>query len=249
MGRHLNMLGWKVSATVLAMACVAFAQPASPDRPRRERGGPGMRGGDRPTPPDDEEGPPGRGPHPGPFAGRPPLWTDLPEPQRRQIEKFIEDNFPRMSVELHRLETQNERRFVFRMSRIAGQMRRIMDTLKVDPQRGAQMIRERQIEMEVFQTVLQYREATEESAKQRLQSKIEELAGQMFDLRHERRVGEVRNLETRLELLKTRLDESQRMRTELIARHVEEILSRPAPPTGDEEGDAPPPPPDEGEEP
>mgnify|MGYP001565255485 CR=1 FL=1 len=230
-----------VTAALSMAAGAAFAQPDSPDKPQRDRGGPGMRRGDHAPPPDDDGGPPDANRAPGPFPGRPPLWTQLPEPERHQVEKFIEDNFPRMFIELQSLKEQSERRFIFRMTRIAPQMRRIMETVKVDPQRGALLIRERQVEGEIFQTMLQYRQSTDESVKRRLRTKVEELAGQMFDLRHERRAGEVRELETRLDLLKSRLTESQSMRTELIHRHVERILTRPPPPFGeDEEPDAPP---------
>lgn len=231
-----------IAALLMAVGGV-LAQPDSPDKPRLDRGGPGLRRGDDAGPPGNDRGPLGapRRPRPGPMGGRPPLWSDLPEAERRQIENFIEENFPRMFVELHRLKEQNQRRFTFRMSRIAPQMRRIMETMKVDPQRGALMIRERQVEMEILQTVLRYRQATEEIAKRRLRTRLEELAGQIFDLRHDRRADEVRELETRLDLLKNRLSESQSMRSELIQRHVEQILNRPAPPfSEEEEADEPP---------
>lgn len=236
-----------VSVFALALSTVAAAQPERSGR-RDDRSGPGARR-ERLHPPDeDRDGPPlpdkldGR---PGPFRGRPKPWSEWPAAERRQIEKFIEDNFPRIYVELHQLKEQNERRFDFRMTRMAPQMKRIMETLKVDPPRGTMMIRERQVEMDIFQTMLQYRQATDGATKDRLKSKLTELATQAFDFRHQRRQDEIRDLETRLDLLKSRLTDSQHMRSELIRRHVEEILQRPPPPLAAEEEDRPPPPPEE----
>lgn len=235
-------------ALVLVAVCDVQAQPTSVDRPPPDRGGPRTDRDDDAPPPRDDDGPPDlhRPPRPGPPFGKPRLWTDLPEEERRHVEKFIEDHFPRMFLELRRLEEESPRRYIFRMSRMAPQMRRIMDTIKVDPQRGALMVRERQIEMEIVQSAMLFRQSTDERTKSRLRARIEELAAQIFDIRHERRADEVRELETRLDLLRNRLTESQSMRTELIQRQVQQILTRPPPPfAAEEESDPPPPPPGE----
>lgn len=161
---------------------------------------------------------------------------------QQEVERFIEEHFPRLFVELSRLKEQNERRYNFRMTRMAPQMKRIMETMKVDPQRAATMIRERQVEMDIFMTVMQYRAATDDATKQRLKSRLTELAGQAFDFRHQRREDEIRDLEARLELLKSRVGEAQGMRAELIQRHVQDLITRPPPPMDDD--DRPPPPED-----
>jgi hypothetical protein len=167
------------------------------------------------------------GPGGGAMGGR--LWSEWPEPERRQVEKFIEENFPRMFVELERLKDASEMRYIRRMTRIAPQMRRMMETMRTDPQLGALMIRERQIEMEIWQAVARYRHATNDEDKEKLRTRLNELAGKAFDCRHERRELEVRQLEARLSVLKTRLSESEKMRKELIAGRVTELLEHKAP--------------------
>lgn len=227
----------------LTLSTVVAAQPGPPrrdDRPDARRERPFLPGEerDRRPPPGDERGGP-----PGPFRPRPRPWPEIPVAEQQDIERFIEEYFPRVFVELSRLKEQNDRRYNFRMSRMAQQMKGIMETMKVDPPRAATMIRERQVEMDIFLTALQYRQATDEATKQRLKTKLAELAGQAFDFRHQRRKEEIRDLEARLDLLKTRLGDAQGMRAELIQRHVEDILTRPPPPMDEE--DRPPPRPEE----
>lgn len=235
---------------VMMSACGLTSAQPTPPAEREGRPGPGARR-ERPLPPEgerdlparleDREGPPGGA---GPFRGRPRPWLEYPEVEQRQIEKFIEENFPRIYVELRHLKDQNVRRYNFRMTRMAMQMKRIMETIKVDPQRGLSMIRERQVEMDIFQAVQAYRQADNDAARLRIKGKLTELAAQAFDFRHERRQEEIQDLEARLDLLKTRLADSEAMKSELIRRHVEDILSRPSPPSNEDE-EPPPPPPDE----
>lgn len=232
----------------LTLSNLATAQPDPPSR-RDDRPGPDARR-EHPFPPGDERDrrppPPFGGERDGPpdaFRPRPLPWPEWPEAERQDVERFVEENFPRVFVELSALKEQNDRRYNFRMSRMAPQMKRIMETMKVDPPRAATMIRERQVEMDIYLAAHEYRSAEDESAKQRLKAKLTELAGQAFDFRHQRREEEIRDLESRLELLKSRLSETQAMRAELIRRHVEDILSRPPPPM--DEGDRPPPRPED----
>jgi len=231
---------------ILTLSTVVAAQPGPPPR-RDDHPGPDARR-ERPFPSDDHRNrrpPPGdeREAPPGSFRPRPRPWLEIPEAERQDIERFIEEHFPRVFVELSRLKEQNDRRYNFRMSRMAQQMKGIMETMKVDPPRAATMIRERQVEMDIFVTALQYRAAGDDATKQLLKSKLTELAGQAFDLRHQRREEEIRDLETRLDMLKTRLGDGQGMRAEHIQRHVEDILARPPPPMDEE--NRPPPHPDE----
>ncbi len=215
---------------VAVLSCpAAYAQPA----PRTQTGpavGERTAQGEQPTPPGRGFSPRGRpgGPEFGRPAGRSKPWGDLPEPDRRQIERFMEEHFPRMYVEMQRLKDRDENRYNRRMTRIVPQMRKIMEAMRTDPQRGTLMIRERQLEFEIQQTIARFRNAKNDEAKRRIREHLEDLVGKAFDCRKERRRMEVRELEARLSELQTRLSESEKMRPELIRRRAEDMLDKPA---------------------
>ena len=156
---------------------------------------------------------------------------------RRQVERFMEEHFPRLYVEMQRLKDRDEVRYARRMTGIAPQMLNIMEVFRTDPQRGTLMIRARQIEFEIQQTIAQFRSAKVDEAKRRIREHLDELVGKAFDCRNERRQMEVRELEARLNELHTRLSESEKMRPELIRQRVSELLERSAPPPGGEDGE------------
>ena len=141
-----------------------------------------------------------------------------------------------MYVELQGLKDRDEIRYVRRMTHIAPQMRQIMEVMRADPQRGALMIRERQLEFEIRQTVAQCRKAEDDSARRRIRQHLEELCGKVFDCRSERRQMDVRELEARLSELQSRLSKSEKMRPALIRQRASELLERPAPQPGGAEG-------------
>lgn len=218
-----------VFVTVLSCAA-AYAQPGPRTRVRPAEGVPPAQA-EEPTPPGRGFGPRGRpgGPEFERPASRPKPWSDLPEPERRQIERFMEEHFPRMYVELQKLKDRDEVRYARRMTRIAPQMRRIMEAMRTDPQRGALMVRERQIEFEIQQTIARFRSARDDAEKRRIREHLEGLVGKAFDCRNERRQMEVRELEARLSELQTRLSESEKMRPALIRQRVADMLEKPAP--------------------
>jgi len=222
----------------------AYAQPGPRMRARPAEGVPPAQA-EEPTPPGRQSGArlesrtshgrPG-GPEFGRPAGRPRPWSDLPEPERRQIERFLEEHFPRMYVELQRLKDRDESRYTRRMTRIAPQMRQIMEAMRTDPQRGTLMVRERQLEFEIQQTIARFRSAKNDEGKRRNREHLDDLVGKAFDCQNERRQMEVRELESRLSELRSRLSESEKMRPALIRQRVTDMLDKPAPPPDAEDG-------------
>jgi len=224
---------------VAMLSCTAaYAQPGPRTRTRPAEGVRSAQA-DEPPPPGRGYGPRGRpgGSEFGRPAGRPRPWSDLPEPERRQIERFMEEHFPRMYVQMQKLKDGDEARYARRMTQIAPQMRHILEEMRTDPQRGTLMVRERQIEFEIQQSIARFRNAKDDAAKRRIREHLEGLVGKMFDFRNERRQMEVHELEARLSELQTRLSESQKMRPALIRQRVEDMLEKPAPPPDGEEGD------------
>jgi len=149
----------------------------------------------------------------------------------------MEEHFPRFYVEMQRLKDRDEIPYSRRMTRIAPQMRMIMETMRTDPQRGALMIHERQLESEIQQTIARFRNAKDDEAKRKIRAQLEETCGKAFDCRNERRRMEVRELEARLSELQSRLSESEKMRPALIRQRVSDLLERPAPRPDGEDGE------------
>ncbi len=227
----LARVGWVTAACVLGLVPMERADAQPPARTAREVSDEGR----EPPDLDDDESPrPGRWGHPPEgrprgMMGGPRRWQLWPEAERKQVESFMEESFPRLYVELQRLHDAEPARYARRMTMIGPQMRKIMETLRSDPRLGAVMIRERQIEMEIRQTAARYRRATDEAAKKRLRVQVEELAGKAFDCRHERRELEIKELEARLTVLKDRLSQAESMRPGLIRQRVSKLLEHPPP--------------------
>lgn len=227
---------WLGAVVVVLNCTAAIAQPRAGARSGQPEGAWSAQAG--------KPGPPGRGfgPRNGPGlqgpAGRPRPWNTVPEPERRQVERFMEEHFPRLYVEMQKLKDRDEVRYARRMTRITPQMRKIMETMRTDPQRGTLLIRERQLEFEIQQTIASFRSAKDDAAKQQIREHLEGLVGKAFDCRNERRQTEVRELEARLNELQTRLSESDKMRPALIRQRVSELLEHPAPkPDGGKDDD------------
>ncbi len=229
----------RLCALVAMLSCTAtYAQPKAGERSRPPEGRRAAQG-DEPRSPRREFGPrndAGDRRRQGP-PGHPKSWNEIPEPQRRQVERFMEEHFPRLYLEMQQLKDRNEDRYARRMTRIGPEMRKIMETMRADPERGALMIRERQTEFQIVQTVARYRNAKDEDAKNRIREDLEGLVGEAFDRRNERRQMEVRELESRLNELRTRLSESEKTRHGLVRERVEELLERRVPLPDDEDSD------------
>ncbi len=239
---------------LLMIALMGAAVNAEP--PRRPQGpvddGPAMEGRPRGRfGPGDARGAP-RGPG-GPEGPPPVPWDRIPENERKKISRFMEEHFPRMALESNALRDRAPRQYNRRMTRIGVEMHRLMEVMEHDPQRGLTMIRERQLAIQIRQSVMDYHRATNDAQRDELRIRIQDLANQEFQVRLERRADEVRQMETRLASLRSRLSEMEALRGEIVERHVRDMLEKPphfrAPDRSegsddfDEPDDRPPPPP------
>ncbi len=202
----------------------AAVQPARrPLPPPGEGPGPedGPRGQFRRGAPDGPgEGPGGRGPVP---------WQRLAEPEKARLKRFVEEHFPRLAVEMDKLRQTSPQRFERRMTRIAMEMRRLMEVMERDPGRGTAMIRERQVAFQIHQLAMEYHESKDDAQRENLREKLEEAVTSEFQVRMARRAEEVREMETQLVELKGRLSEMKSLRDDLIDRRVRELLEKPRP--------------------
>jgi ribosomal protein L29 len=70
------------------------------------------------------------------------------------------------------------------------------------------------------------RESTRESTREEIQKTIEELVAQQFDLRQERRQKELKRFEEQIKKLRETIEKRQKARTEIIDRHVKDLLGQ-----------------------
>jgi hypothetical protein len=182
--------------------------------------------------------------------GPPFQWRQMPEPERQKLKHFIEEHFPRLALELDGLRERAPQRFERRMMRIGADMRRLMEMVERDPQRGLTMIRERQVAIQLRQLVTEYHDSSDDARRAELRGKIADAVSREFQVRMERRKAEVRQMETRLAELRGRLAETDSLREDLISRRVRELLEKPPPfprpdrPKGPDDFDGPDDPPD-----
>jgi len=189
-------------------------------------------------------GPPGRRGMPGPrrdWPGRPvpdggprrppgDMWDRLPEEKRHELSEFMEKHFPRLREELEDLKESAPERFQRRMRRIAPQMWDLMEINKTDAERGALMIQERRLDIQVKVLIHKYRTAEDGPRRDDVRRELRSVVGEIFDCRQRRRQLELRRLEARMAEMKGRLDEMQGQRDRLVEREVDEHLNRPAKP-------------------
>ena len=140
------------------------------------------------------------------------------------MTSFIEEHFPKISVELERVKGDNPRQFQRRMNRLAPRIREVMDVMERDPERGALLIKERKLDFEAMQLAATVRRGDGEPDRVRL--RMRDLSCEMFDLRQQRRHLEIRRIEARLDELKTRVAEAEAMRDKLIEKETAERLER-----------------------
>lgn len=200
---------------------------AGPERARRIGPGRPKPGGPDRLGPDGPPGfhIPGFGPdRPPPPRG--PRWDDMPESQREAVLNFVEEHFPRMAVQLDHLQQAAPQKYDRRMNRVAGEMRRLMDIQARDPRRATALIRERQVGLEIQDLARKYRAAKDDDEKKRVRKTLRELVAKEFDNRMERRSVEVRQLESKLEELKSRLSEMESVRDKMLERRMRELLDK-----------------------
>lgn len=146
--------------------------------------------------------------------------------------KFVEDNFPQLWVEMSDLRDRNQNLFRRRMRRLLPDFARLMETVRRNPEKGALLVRERQLHLRIRHLARDYRAETAEPQRQEMRKQMHELSGQAFDCELKRRTMEVRELEARLAMFKERITEQRRMREALVTKRAERALSQewPGPP-------------------
>jgi len=152
-------------------------------------------------------------------------WQDLTQAQRDQIMKFLETHFPRMSVELRNLRQHKPEVFKRRIRRVIPEVRRVMEMMKVNPQRATLHIQQRRLDMQMRQKVRMYRKHVDHQQQAQLRKELHNLATQAFDIQLQLRQMEITDLQARLGELVTRVEETRELRPQLIRQRVEMLLS------------------------
>jgi len=228
---------WLFSVLLTAGAATSTAAQEEPPPPRDER--------PHHAPPIDEFARPPRGPHAdrpdrpgGPSPGRigdgegrgpMSLFARLTPREKQEMEAFMREHFPRLFEQAERTRDVNPQRYLRMMTRLTPEMQGLMDLMATDPERGALMIEERRLDAEIRVVARRVRIVSDAEESAAARQRLTELAGRLFDIRHQRRELEIRELEARVLELKARHEEAARMRQKSIQRMVEERLEPPDP--------------------
>ncbi len=152
-------------------------------------------------------------------------WQDLTQAQRKQIMQFLDTHFPRMSVELRNLKQNKPEVFKRRIRRVIPEVRRVMEMMKVNPQRATLHIQQRRLDMQMRQKARMYRKHVDQQQQAQLRKELHNLATQAFDIQLQLHQMEITDLQVRLGELVTRVEETRELRPQLIRQRVEMLLS------------------------
>lgn len=126
---------------------------------------------------------------------------------------------------MSRLRERKADRFRQRMRRMLPDIIRMMDVYERDPQMGALMIRERQLDMRVRHAAMKFHRSEDPEEKKPLREQIRKLVGEVFDVQVRRRALEIESLKSRLAELTEQLSAQEEMRDELIKQRAQNVLS------------------------
>lgn len=163
------------------------------------------------------------------------LFARLTPREKQEMEAFMREHFPRLFEQAERTRDVNPQRYLRLMTRLTPEMQGLMDLMATDPERGALLIEERRLDAEIRMAARRAQVAGDDEKNAQARLRLNELAGRLFDVRHQRRAMEIRELEARVLELKARHEEAARMRQKSIDRMIEERLEPPDPLEWEEE--------------
>ena len=161
--------------------------------------------------------------------GDPPpgLWARMSTEEKAELLSFVQEHFPKLYVELDRLEQMQPMRHAVRMGRIASEMRHLLEVMATNPQLGRLMIKERRLDMETRLLAARYRHAETDGERDKIREEMRTLCEEAFDARLERRELEIGDLEARIVDLRERQEQAANMRDELVEQEIKDRLTRP----------------------
>jgi len=152
-------------------------------------------------------------------------WQEQPKAKRAEITNFLKMHFPRMSIELRKLKEKNPKAFARRMRRVAPDVLRVMELMKVNPQRATLHIQERKLDMKMRHIASIFKKSQDNSQQVKLRQELSDLASQAFDLQLQLRQMEISDLQARVSELAATLKETHELRQQLIHQRVDMLLS------------------------
>lgn len=220
-----------IAPGALPSARVALAGPPSQNEPPPDSFGPppgshmpgafGREAGGR------MDGPPRR--HRRGDDGRRPRRRELSQSQRKHLQEFTKEHFPRMYSELQRLRERNTKRYKKRIADIAPRILHIMETMGSDPEEGSLMVREHRLGFKIRHLSRQYRRATDEDKRSKLRDEVRKLCAEEFDCRQALRERGIRKMDARIAELRDRHKETAAIRDRLIDGAVRHHLDEERP--------------------
>ncbi|MBN1488846.1 MAG: hypothetical protein JXA69_02925 [Phycisphaerae bacterium] len=203
-----NVARGETETTVARDDGKAERTPESPDAPRGPRGY--WRHGDS-APDDGEKGPRDRR---GPY-GRGPMYGFGPETLDRGMA-FLKEHYPELHDRLQHMKENDSLAFQRQMRRIMPRLPELIELADRDPDLAKLIFREHQLEMDIREVFVQYRDAEDAALAAEFKGRLTELVSEQFDVRQEKLKLMIADLERQLEQKKQALAEREQKKAEII---------------------------------
>lgn len=159
---------------------------------------------------------------PPPDAGPPIRLVQELLDREDELLAFVETQDPKLHARLLRLRQVDQRAYMGHLMRAD----RVMERSKTDPDVLERHLRMAQIEISLDEKAQIYPTV---SGKERrsMRSEMEMLTVELFELRQSERRAVLENLETRMERLRTEIDERESDREQIVDAYLDQLLQTP----------------------
>ncbi|MBI2570209.1 MAG: hypothetical protein HYV63_24670 [Candidatus Schekmanbacteria bacterium] len=152
-----------------------------------------------------------------------PQHSELSDQERAEALEFLMNGVPERRNELEALRREQPHQLDLMLRDALREKEHLAMLKREDPEAFRLAVQERSMDAKMSELGFQYRQAADEGERLRVKKQLEELVGNLFDLREQRRAQEIQHLQAEL----ARLTELQKKRKEnrsaIVQRRVDEL--------------------------
>ncbi len=157
-----------------------------------------------------------------PMGAPPALWRRMTPAERERVMDFVHEQLPELAEHVSR----GDGAFKPWMRRHIGEILEMMEMVEHDPERGALMIHERRLDIQLNRLARHYAKSREPEQRAQIEKEMTRACTEWVDLRHRRREMQIQELEQRLQTLRKRHERASEMRDQRIEFEVVKRLER-----------------------
>jgi Rad3-related DNA helicase len=138
---------------------------------------------------------------------------------------YLRDISPRKAARLQEIKAINQLEYRIQIEKLMAELRKAKRLKKRDPAHYERMVKIRQLEERSQVLGRNYREAGD-ADKAKIETELEQILSELFDLREENRQAEVKRLEERLQELKESLEVRRKNKEKIIERRLAQLTGK-----------------------